>query len=99
MPALATRPLTQRQRALLDFLYAYTLAHGYQPSARDILDHMGLASLNGYNRHMRVLARAGYIRLAGKRGRGVQFVLWPDGEPFRGFARPPLESVTTPEGD
>jgi SOS-response transcriptional repressor LexA len=70
---------------------------GYQPSARDLLDHLGLTSLNGYNSYMRVLARAGYICLAGKRGRGVEFLLWPDGEPFTGLARPDLESVTTPE--
>lgn len=93
----ATRPLTQRQRAVLEFLYAYTLEHGYQPTAREVLARFGLSSLNSYGGHLRALDRKGYLRVAGNRGRGVEFVLWPDGEPFTGFARPGLESVTTPE--
>jgi repressor LexA len=97
MPVLTTRPLTQRQRSVLDFLYAYTLAHGYQPSAREVLDRFRLSSLNSYGVHLRALERKGYLLVAVGRSRGVKFVLWPDGEPFTGFARPGLESVTTPE--
>jgi repressor LexA len=97
MPALTTRPLTQRQHAVLDYLYSYTLEHGYQPTAREVLARFDLSSLNSYVGHLRALARKGYLRGAVGRSRGVKFLLWPDGEPFTGFARPGLESVTTPE--
>jgi SOS-response transcriptional repressor LexA len=96
MPALAVapRPLTVRQREVLDFLYAYTLQHGYQPTAREVLARFRLSSLNSYGGHLRALDRKGYLRVAFGRSRGVKFLLWPDGEPFTGLARPSLESVT-----
>jgi repressor LexA len=93
-----SRPLTPRQRQVLEYLYSFTLAHGYQPGARQILEYLNVRSLNAHSGHLHALERAGYVRQAPHRSRSVEFLKWPDGAPFMGFARPdPAAPAPDPE--
>ncbi len=56
------RPLTDRQHDLLRFIENHLKERGYQPSIREMADHMGIRSTNGVNDHLKALERKGYIK-------------------------------------
>jgi repressor LexA len=64
--ALATRrpkparQITDRQRAVLDFLRGYIEANGFPPSIREIGEHFGVTP-NGVVSNLLALQRKGYI--------------------------------------
>lgn len=53
--------LTDRQRAVLDFIIDSIQDHGYPPTLREIGVHLGIKSTNGVNDHLRALERKGYL--------------------------------------
>ena len=55
------KPLTKRQRECLDYIVEYLREHYCQPTIREMCIHMGIASTNGVNDHLRRLAIKGYI--------------------------------------
>ncbi len=66
------RELTDRQRALLEFIERHVQEHGYPPSIREMADHMGIRSTNGVNDHLKALERKGLIaRDAGPKSRAI----------------------------
>ncbi len=73
-----SKPLTQRQRELLDFIRGYFTENGMAPSLREMADALGVNDLKGVRQHLERLERAGHItRLYGLR-RAVQVV--PDSD-------------------
>jgi SOS-response transcriptional repressor LexA len=72
-----TRPtLTDQQRRVLDYLYDYTLAHGYQPSFREVGRHFGWTSTQAVADHLRALQRKGYVRITLGSPRAVDLLDW-----------------------
>lgn len=53
--------LTKRQAQCLQFMLRHVMAHGYQPSYRDIADHLGMRSHNGVVGHIKALQDKGVI--------------------------------------
>jgi len=53
--------LTDRQRAVLDFISTSITDRGYPPTLREIGNHLGIRSTNGVNDHLRALERKGYL--------------------------------------
>lgn len=59
--------LTQRQRAILDFVWGAIRRTGISPSMREIADGCGINSINGASDHLDALAKKGFIQ-RGPRG-------------------------------
>jgi SOS-response transcriptional repressor LexA len=76
---------TERQQAFFLWLWEYTCEHGYQPSYREMSDFLGCTSPNNVRNYLVSLAR---------RSRSIDFLLCPDGTPFRGFQNRPEPAVS-----
>lgn len=59
--APSRQKLTDRQRAVLDFIVESIQDRGYPPTLREIGNHLGIKSTNGVNDHLRALERKGYL--------------------------------------
>lgn len=60
-------PLTDKQRAVLDFVHTHQRQHGHYPSLREICGHFGFASPFAATRHLQALEAKGALeRVAGK---------------------------------
>jgi repressor LexA len=79
------RPLTARQREVMEFIWAYAKERGYPPAYRRIGSELGIRSPNGVQCHIRALRKKGYIEESGPRRSWLHLLRSPSGEPFRGF--------------
>jgi repressor LexA len=70
--ATGRRPLTRRQRQVLDFLRSFVAEHGYSPSLEEIGAHFGLSSVATVHKHVQHLADKGYLRKAWNRSRSIE---------------------------
>jgi len=55
------KPLTKRQRQVLDFISDHICDHGFAPTIREIGVEMGIKSTNGVSEHIETLIRKGYL--------------------------------------
>jgi repressor LexA len=55
------RPLTARQREVLDFITDFATRHGYCASVRDVMAAIGCTSPNGAVCHLLPLKKKGFI--------------------------------------
>jgi len=71
---MITPPLTSRQQEVLVYLVQYTLEHLYQPTIREIVQHLGVSSNNGVYEHLKALEKKGYVVLktGNARSRAIQ---------------------------
>jgi repressor LexA len=76
--------LTDKQQQILDFILAAHEAGGVFPSVREIMAHMGFASTNTVDYHLRKLDAAGVIE---RRGRLARSFYLPEGSPAATPAR------------
>ena len=60
-------PLTDRQKAIYDFLLKSIREQGFAPSIPEIGRRFKIASTNGVSDHLKALEKKGYIRRVGKR--------------------------------
>ena len=91
MNAMATRPLTYRQRQILTFIEAQTIERGFPPSVREIGEAVGLTSPSTVHSHLKTLADRGYLRRDPTKPRAIE-VTW---DPNSGVAmeRRPVRHV------
>ena len=68
------RPLTKRQREILDFLNEFIENHGYAPSLEEIGLRFGLSSLATVHKHLTNLQDKGFIKRTWNRSRSVELV-------------------------
>jgi repressor LexA len=68
-------PLTDRQKAIYDFLLKTIREKGFAPSIHEIGKQFKIASTNGVSDHLKALEKKGYIRRVGKRAIEVANVL------------------------
>jgi repressor LexA len=59
--------LTDRQKAIYDFLLKTIRERGFAPSIPEIGKRFNIASTNGVSDHLKALEKKGYIRRVGKR--------------------------------
>jgi repressor LexA len=74
MSAQTKRPLTRKQRQILDFVDGFTTAHGYAPSFEEIAAQFGYASLATVHEHLENLRAKGYIRKGYNESRSIEVV-------------------------
>ncbi|HBG65584.1 MAG TPA: repressor LexA [Treponema sp.] len=63
--------LTDRQRAVLDFIARFSEEHAYPPTVREIGEHFDV-SLRAVQDHVSALQKKGYISLIPKRSRSIR---------------------------
>lgn len=93
--------LTDRQRAILEFIEAVIEDEGYPPTVREICDQFGISSPKGVSDHLAALERKGCIeRIAGK-SRGIRLLKKLSGIPIVGrvAAGSPILAVENVEGN
>jgi repressor LexA len=66
------KPLTRRQREVLDYIVAHQRARGYGPSIRDIGHYFGIRSPNGVVTHLAQLEAKGWIERGDRTARGIR---------------------------
>lgn len=66
--------LTDRQRAILDFLVAWQDRHGYPPTRAEIATAFGFSQARSAEDHLRALAAKGAISLDVGRSRGIRIL-------------------------
>lgn len=71
--------LTDRQRAVLEYISCSIQDRGYPPTLREIGNHLGIKSTNGVNDHLRALERKGYLTREDMKSRTLRIVRNPDG--------------------
>jgi len=83
------QPLTERQRAILSFVFIYIQSHGHPPAVRDIGKGVGLTSTSNVNYHLDRLVQGGYL---GKgQGKGRTLVLLEAG--YRQLGKPTIQDL------
>ncbi len=55
------KPLTEKQKRILDYITEYTLKQGYPPSVREICNEVGLRSPSTVHCHIKKLRELGYL--------------------------------------
>jgi len=64
--------LTDRQRAVLEFIGQSIEQRGYPPTLREIGEHMGIRSTNGVNDHLKALEKKGYLEREDLKSRALR---------------------------
>jgi len=77
----ARRPLTARQREVLDFVRAFAAEQGYPPTVREIGAHFGFVPRSVFD-HLKALERKGYLRRRSSKSRSLE-ILDEAGAPAR----------------
>src|SRR6266478_2282305 len=65
-------PLTDRQKAVLEFISGSIDHRGYPPTLREIGEHMGIRSTNGVNDHLKALEKKGYLEREDLKSRALR---------------------------
>jgi repressor LexA len=68
------KPLTKKQREILDFIGEFAEDHGYAPSFEEIATRFGYASLATVHEHLENLRAKGYIRKGYNESRSIEVV-------------------------
>jgi repressor LexA len=71
-PAVADEALTDRQRAILDFIVTQQQARGFPPSVREIGEAVGLTSPSTVHTHLATLQRRGYLQRDPAKPRAIE---------------------------
>ena len=71
-PDPADRDLTDRQRAVLEFIQAHAEAEGVPPTLQQIADAFGFAQACAAHKHVRRLQQAGYLDVRPNEARGIR---------------------------
>jgi len=64
-------PLTERQKAVLEFVVDYIRVHRFPPTVREIGRALGIRSTNGVSDHLKALERKGYLERRGMKSRAL----------------------------
>lgn len=68
------RPLTDRQKEVLEFISKHVANQGYPPSIREIGKEFGIRSTNGVRGILQALERKGEIRRSPHLSRGIELI-------------------------
>lgn len=70
----AIRPLTPKEKAVLEFVQFQIASSGVSPSYQEIKDHFGLASFNSVQNYLKQLSNKGYIQIPANQKRAIQIL-------------------------
>jgi repressor LexA len=71
----STKPLTEKQQAILEYIALSVESRGYPPSMREIGDAVGLSSLSSVTHQLSRLELAGFIRRDPNRPRALEILV------------------------
>jgi len=100
------KPLTKRQKQILDFIREYSASFGYAPSLREIATHFELSSLATVHQHISALQDKGHVRRDFGQSRSIELSPSDDDViseiinlPLLGMiaAGEPIEAIANPE--
>jgi repressor LexA len=86
----AKEPLTDRQRAVLEFISQSIESRGYPPTLREIGEHMGIRSTNGVNDHLKALEKKGYLEREDLKSRALRPISLEGAGPTGNLVEVPL---------
>ncbi|MCG8455493.1 MAG: transcriptional repressor LexA [Holophagales bacterium] len=99
--------LTERQKAILEFIADYQQRHGISPTHREIREEFGYSSFGTVYKHLKLLQKKGYLHRDWNQKRGLELLRAVPGSqltteqevPFLGqiAAGQPIEAVSSPE--
>ena len=89
------RSLSKRQQKILDFIIEQIRAHGYGPTVREIVQHVGDKSPTSVHRHLRTLEARGYILREPNKSRSIRLAEGLRGLPLVGLiaAGSPIQAI------
>lgn len=64
--------LTERQKAILDYIREFRAHSGISPTHREICERFGYSSYGTVHKHLRLLREKGYLRRASNQKRGLE---------------------------
>lgn len=73
-PMKRSRPLTEKQQAVLDYIKGYMAERGCPPTTYEIAHAFGWKSDNAAQEHLKALQKKGFIKLARGTTRGIRVV-------------------------
>jgi repressor LexA len=79
-----SRPLTERQRAVLEFVREHVATQGCPPTAREICRHFGFQSPHAATGYLRALERKGHLTRQAGQARNLRLRLKTGGIPILG---------------
>lgn len=68
------KPLTKRQREILDFIENYTTTKGYSPSLEEIKDNFNLSAVSTIHEHLENLKKKGYLKKVINQSRSISVI-------------------------
>lgn len=68
------RYLTERQKAILEFIAEYQARNGISPTHREIRDEFGYSSFGTVYKHLKLLQEKGYLRRDWNQKRGLELL-------------------------
>jgi len=71
---MRTKPLTDQQRRVLDFIERYSAVHSVPPKLQEIADGIGISSRGVAHRYVQALIEAGYLATDPGRHRGIRLL-------------------------
>lgn len=77
MITIAMKPLTHRQRTVLDFVGEYRRRRGFPPTLREIGEGIGLPNISAVRGHVTALLKKGYITKEDNKARSIRIVHSP----------------------
>jgi repressor LexA len=73
--------LTSRQKEIFDFIRKFIKERSYPPSVREIGEHFQIYPRAVFD-HLKALERKGYLRRRGSMSRGLEVLVFQEGEPY-----------------
>lgn len=89
------KDMTDRQKAILDYIQSHFSENHYWPSIRDIQNAFGFKSTNAVTGHLRALERKGNIARVPGQARAYRLAEQKPGAPARSAKSTPAVSATT----
>jgi repressor LexA len=74
MVVVKKKELTEKQRAVLDFIKGHVVDRGFPPTIREICTQFGFSSPLSAKQHVDALERKGYIKKSPAKQRGIEVV-------------------------
>lgn len=74
------KPLSDRQRRMLDFIGNFSDSQGYPPTIRDIGHELGISSTSVVSYNLKILEKEGYIKRDETVSRGLKVIRPEDGD-------------------
>lgn len=71
---LPLKPLTPKEKAVLEFIETHMMGSGISPSYQEIKDHFGLASFNSVQNYLKQLTTKGYIEIPPHQKRAIRIL-------------------------